>query len=147
MRALFYQANFCAECGNRLGGRRWWQHGCFCADCEARRGNRRYLLPVAFAVCGLVIGLGLGSRRETALDRMTLLGSAAPPSVSAEDAAVKLRPARVEQMATCGARTRRGAPCRHRTPAGQRCAQHRGQPSMLAGADGTASPSAAPKLP
>jgi hypothetical protein len=73
-------------------------------------------------------------RRETALDNLTPLGVAASSSISAQDTAAKLKPApsvKPEVYAICGARTNRGTPCQHRVPAGQRCAQHQGQPSML----------------
>jgi hypothetical protein len=135
MRGLFYQANFCAECGNRLDRRRRWAASYFCAFCAARRRGR-YLAPLVLILCGLALGLALsGGRRQTALDRLTTLGSAARESVSAQDATVRRTPARraePEQHAICGARTRRGTPCQHRTTAGERCAQHRGRPSMLA---------------
>jgi hypothetical protein len=31
----------------------------------------------------------------------------------------------------CGARTKKGRPCRHLVPPGERCAQHRGMASLL----------------
>jgi hypothetical protein len=135
MRGWFYQANFCAECGNRRTRRRWWQHSYLCADCAARVGRRRYLVPTICALCGLIVGLALNSRRqETALERITLPGLAASPVVSALDATAHLKPARLpeaEQYTICGARTKKGTPCRRRTRPGQRCAQHQGRLSML----------------
>jgi hypothetical protein len=133
MRGLFYQANFCAECGNQLDRQR---RGCFCPHCAARLGRRRYLLPLLCALCGVVIGLLISSgQRQTALDRLAPLGTVTSPEVSAQDATVKLKPSKStpsDQLFICGARTKRGTPCRHRTAKGQRCAQHQGRPSMLA---------------
>jgi len=131
MRLPCYRANFCAECGNRLEAWRWWEFGCFCAECAARRGRGRRPLLLAFAL-GLALGLWHGRRpRETALDRLAPLGS---PAVSASDATARLKPTPAPAAsATCGARTLRGTPCRHRTPPGERCAQHQGRPSMLEG--------------
>jgi hypothetical protein len=134
MRLPGYRANFCAACGNRLGEWRWWELGCFCAVCAARRGRLRPTWLLALTLGG-ALGLWLGHRpRETALDRLAPLGSPAPPPVSAHDATAQAKPPRPRApitFATCGARTRRGTPCRHRTAPGERCAQHRGQPSML----------------
>jgi len=151
MRRLFYQANFCAECGNRFEKKRWWKHRYLCADCARQMGRRRYFAPVFFTICGLALGLAFSSgRRQTAIDRITLLGAAASPAVSAQDATTKLktnRHAEPEQYSICGARTKRGTPCKHRTPPGQRCAQHRGQPSMIAEATGSITLTATPKTP
>jgi hypothetical protein len=56
------------------------------------------------------------------------------PPVSAQDSIVNRSakmPAESAERVFCSARTRRGTPCRHRVLPGQRCAQHRGMPSML----------------
>lgn len=144
MGAWFYQANFCAECGNRRAGRRWWQHRYFCAECAARNGKRHYFYVALLA--GVIGSVLLGwiisrAQRETTLDRLTPPGSAAsattattPPIVSAQDAVVQLKPTpvrRSEMYVICGARTKRGTPCKHRVPPGERCAQHQGKPSMI----------------
>jgi len=138
MRAWFYQANFCAECGNRREARRWWQHRYFCPDCEARKGTRRYLALSACIIGGLLLGWTLGSNRRAIMpDRLTSPGpatSSVPLTVSAQDAAIQLKPTpalKSEVYVTCGARTKRGTPCKHRVPPGERCAQHKGKPSII----------------
>jgi hypothetical protein len=37
----------------------------------------------------------------------------------------------VVERVMCGARTKKGTPCRRLVPPGQRCAQHRGMASLL----------------
>ncbi len=139
MRVWSYQANFCAECGNRREVGRWWQHRYFCAECAARQGQRRYFYfaLLACATSSLLLGWTLGNiRRETTLARLAPLVSAtssSPATVSAQDATVQLKSTpvmRSEVYVICGARTKRGTPCKHRVPPGQRCAQHKGQPSI-----------------
>ena len=124
MLSLFYRANFCAECGNEMTRHRWWKHRYLCAECAARLGLWRRaalfgLVAVLAAVCSF---RGKGGDSPVA------------PTVSAWDATTghgpKLtieKPLRVQ----CGARTQRGTPCRHLVPPGERCAQHRGLPSMV----------------
>lgn len=140
MRAWSYQANFCAECGNRREARRWWQHRYFCAECAAQKGKRHYFYfaLLACAIGGLLFGWTLGNiRRETTLAHLTPPDSATsstPSSVSAQDTAVQLKPAPVmksEVYVICGAQTKRGTACKHRVPPGQRCSQHKGRPSMI----------------
>lgn len=123
---LFYHANFCAECGNELAPRFRWRPVHFCDDCAARLGAAR---PTLAAALGLALLLGVALRRP-----------APPAPVSARDAilAHQGEPAPleareppappVEERVFCGARTKKGTPCRHRVPPGQRCAQHRGRP-------------------
>jgi hypothetical protein len=58
----------------------------------------------------------------------------APSAVSARDATVRqsLKPrTEIEERVLCGARTRKGTPCRRLVQPGQRCAQHRGMASLL----------------
>lgn len=137
MAGLFYQGNFCAECGNALAaGRRLWPRY-FCDDCAARLEPRRHAKSLGALLAGAVIVLFAFANRQTA----TQVAPAAvkPPvaSVSALDATArqKIAPDAAKPEASvrvlCGARTRKGTPCRHRVSPGERCAQHRGKPSIL----------------
>lgn len=139
MRRLIYQANFCAECGNALPPRRVWWPRYFCEVC-ARQVRRRSACWRLFAPLGLLIGtLGLAFATHDG-GKPVLPSAASAPSVtvSAFDASAqaKPRPAAAVQAdevrVFCGARTRRGTPCRRLVRQGERCAQHHGQPSMLA---------------
>lgn len=136
MRQFFYQANFCAECGNALPAgqvRASWRPQYFCSVCAQQQRQRspfyRWLLPLA----ALLATLGWAfSAPETAPP------PAQPaPSVTALNATAQPMPITAPPLAPettsefCGARTRRGTPCRRLVQPGQRCAQHRGQPSLL----------------
>lgn len=125
---LRYRAHFCAECGNERNAQRLWQHRFLCQDCASRRGYYRRL-GVSIIILGLSAYLLFG-RARTGLPP----APAQSPAVSAFDAvgdrstlASEERPLRV----LCGARTRRGTACQRLVPPGERCAQHRGRPSIL----------------
>lgn len=159
MRSLFYQANFCAECGNpvelhptgkqSLGWRnalrlhmRALRPRYFCDDCAARLHQQRLLTPLAGVLLATSLALFAfsyrnGYKRGDQLNAPPALeqNAAKPaPPVSAQDSVVnahlKSKPESSARV-LCGARTRRGTPCRHLAPPGERCAQHRGMPSML----------------
>lgn len=134
MAGLFYQAQFCAECGNALDARRSLWPRYFCADCAARLERHRYVKPLGALLLGAVVALFTFASRQTAtqINPSAAISSA---SVSALDATARQKLAldapEPAVRVLCGARTRKGTPCRHRVLPGQRCAQHRGQPSML----------------
>ncbi|HWQ34350.1 MAG TPA: hypothetical protein VNQ79_15995 [Blastocatellia bacterium] len=139
MSRLFYQSNFCAECGNRQPPRRWWQSGCFCGHCARQQNRRRLLWPLSLLLCGILLGVALSPvRKNTAPAQFNGLSAVTVPAVSAQDATARLRPVSqtsappAAEFFLCGARTRKGTPCRHRVrQAGQRCAQHQGLASIL----------------
>ena len=47
MKIIFYQANFCAECGNAMKPRFSLGPRYFCDECEAHMGRRNYFKSVA----------------------------------------------------------------------------------------------------
>ena len=136
MPVLFYQSNFCPECGNRhepeATPRRWLQHRYFCQNCAAQLRHRWDWIPIALALGGLTLGMLLYfGRRPVIVQQVTAQSSAlslAP--VSAQDATAQLKPIPFTQPTTsyrCGARTQRGTACKHRVAAeGMRCFQHQG---------------------
>jgi hypothetical protein len=132
---FIYQANFCAECGNQLPPRqsrfRRWQSRYFCAECATRLRWYKRSLPWLLAA-GLLSALFFFDRTQPTQPAETL---ATASFVSAHDATAQLQPAAppaaITERVLCGARTKRGTPCRHLVPPGQRCAQHRGRPSIL----------------
>lgn len=156
MRSPFYQANFCAECGNSLETRLSFKPRYFCDDCAARLKQRSLAKPLASLL--LIISMALfvfsykqGSytqsndrKSDTTVQQLDLLAPASP--VSAQDSIVNSRTNSRHEASPkvlCGARTRRGTPCRHLVQSGQRCAQHRGMSSML-DSTSTISPSKSP---
>lgn len=131
MRSPFYQANFCAECGNSLAPRTGFKPRHFCDDCARRLKQRRFVTPLAGLLFLSSLAVFAFSYRKS---RSPVQSSNLPaPAVLARDSIVN--PTSKPQTEAiprvlCGARTRRGTPCRHRVQPGQRCAQHRGMPSM-----------------
>ena len=137
MNNIFYQANFCAECGNPLEPRHGLRPRYFCDDCGARISRRGYFTPFSLLLGLLTIWYVLNDRHpasstSNSINQTDLM--TASPTVSAWDASPKQHPqfkTDTEERVFCGARTKKGTPCRHRVRPGQRCAQHRGMPSLL----------------
>ncbi len=138
MRRFFYQANFCAECGNALRQSRAWWPRYFCGVC-ARQMQRRSSVWRWFAPFGLLLAILslIFATRDGGKSAWSGPVSLPIAPVSAFDAAAQPNtpPVVAEQQdaqrVLCGARTRRGTPCRRLVQPGQRCPQHLGQPSML----------------
>lgn len=134
MRSPFYQASFCAECGNPLEPRPGFKPRYFCDDCSTRLKQRRLVTPLAGLLFVSSLAVFAVSYRKSSAPVRQLNSSASAPAVLAQDSIVNSRSKPQPEASSrvlCGARTRRGTPCRHRVLPGQRCAQHRGMPSML----------------
>ncbi len=146
MKIIFYQANFCAECGNRMKPRFSPRPRYFCDECEAQMGRRNHLKSVAglllfatLAVFAWNRPLPPGPNGQSPSGQ----ANAGAPPVSARDTMTtrnaEPNTGAVERV-MCGARTKKGTPCKHPVPPGQRCAQHRGMPSMLEKTPGETAP-------
>lgn len=137
MAGLFYQGNFCAECGNALASRRrpWPRY--FCDDCAARSERNRHIKPLGALLVSIILLLLAFASRQTATQVEPVAVKPPVAVVSARDATARQKlaldaaPPETTVRVLCGARTLKGTPCRHRVSPGQRCAQHRGRPSML----------------
>jgi hypothetical protein len=140
MKRILYQSRFCAECGISLSPRSWWQHRYLCAHCVPRLSQRKLFWTTLSAGTLLLLALRLTPRHSeltSASSNVHANQMTATAPVSAYDAAVtplaSLEPP-VSPVTTfqCGARTKKGTPCKHRVAqAGQRCAQHQGRASIL----------------
>ncbi|MGH9801414.1 MAG: hypothetical protein ACRD82_13695 [Blastocatellia bacterium] len=133
MRSLFYQGNFCSECGNQLKPRFGFRPRHFCDECAARLRQRSYVTPLAiFLLFGSLVVFAVSYKKQ---DVQIQKLSPTTPAISAQDSIVN-HPSPLQSQSQnrvlCGARTRKGTPCRHLVLPGERCAQHRGQPSLLA---------------
>ncbi len=137
MSNLFYRGNFCAECGCSLDRRPVWRTRYLCDHCDnalgqraGRRGRR------TFAIILLIVILVFPGDRQTVIDRSTLRPDAtsfSPPSTDLDQISDDPQTDHIESSDTtlCGARTKKGSPCRRRVSNGMRCYQHLGQPSII----------------
>ena len=132
MRNPFYQGNFCSECGNRLKPQFSFRPRHFCDECAARLRQRNYITPLAgFLLAGSLAVFAFSYKTKRV---PTAAIESATPAVSAQDSIVNRSLKTTIQPSAkvfCGARTKRGTPCRHLVQPGQRCAQHKGMPSLL----------------
>jgi len=123
MRTFFYQGRFCAECGVSLEGRRVWRSRYFCDHCDQTLGHRfdrrRRLILAIFLLIFFLPGT-----RQSGIDRPSPRTASTPSPVIEE-------PEPSPDLTWCGARTRKGTPCRRRVQPGERCHQHLGRPSIL----------------
>ncbi|MGQ0760773.1 MAG: hypothetical protein ACT4OT_01960 [Acidobacteriota bacterium] len=141
-------SNFCRNCGARLARKGWrlWMRGAFCDECARRPGVNprsrtiivigllaaaafafgRYLRPSAPP---LIIQRAANSPlSDTPLDLNSLAKRGPGPSGSNDPPTSAF-----EATYICGARTKKGAPCRRRVHvAGERCYQHKGRTAMVA---------------
>ena len=139
MKLIFYQANFCAECGNAMKPRFSLGPRYFCDECDALMGRRNYFKSVAgLTLCATLAVFALNRTLTPApsgqAPNAQPNAGASTPAVSARDTVtarnLEPKPEAVERV-MCGARTKKGTPCRHLVPQGQRCAQHQGMASLL----------------
>ena len=142
------RSNFCANCGARLTHKGWRAslRGARCSDCATRLGNKAMkslalvaLLAIAAFALGryvrqppppLIIHRAANSPLAdvpTNFDGLTTAkastsNSAMPQSSLTSD----------DNVYICGARTKKGTPCRRRVKAaGERCFQHKGMAAMV----------------
>lgn len=139
MKIIFYQANFCAECGNAMKPRFSLGPRYFCDECETQLGRRSYFKSVAgLLLCATLAVFALNRTLQPGPNGQSPNGQssavASTSAVSALDTVttqnLELKP-EIEDRVLCGARTRKGTPCKGLVPPGRRCAQHRGMASLL----------------
>ena len=80
---------------------------------------------VSLVVLGLIVGRGCRREPEPLVIHRPVATSATDASASPSPVAV------VEQLYTCGARTKKGTPCSRRVHGPVRCWQHKGAKAML----------------
>lgn len=142
-------SNFCTNCGARLprAGWRAFLRGAHCEDCALRLGNRRakpilLVLMVAFAAFAfgrywrpapppLIVHRAANSPlSDTPINPAAIVNGTVNNS---EHNTINTSAAAEDVVYICGARTKKGAPCRRRVHfAGERCYQHKGMPAMVA---------------
>jgi hypothetical protein len=136
MKITFYQANFCAECGNAMKPQFSLGPRYFCDECRSQMRRRNYFKSVAgLLLCATLAVFALNRTPQTGLQ-----SNAGASAVSALDTVTNRTPEPKSGVETqnvasprvmCGARTKKGRPCRRLVPPGERCSQHRGMASIL----------------
>ena len=142
------RSNFCAHCGARLTGRGWrvWL-GPRCDDCAARLGTS-VRKPLVIGAVVAVAAFAFGRYLRPAPPPLIIYRAANSPlsdvpvnfdtiakggtNKTNQDASNSIS-AENDTVYICGARTRKGTPCRRRVhAAGERCYQHKGMPATVA---------------
>jgi hypothetical protein len=143
-------SNFCRNCAARLARKGWrlWMSGALCDDCATRPGvstrNRTIIGIALVAVAAFAFGRYLRpspqpliiQRAENSplpdapLDLNSIAKRGANPS--SPNVAPQTSATDDEAAYICGARTKKGTPCRRRVHvAGERCYQHKGRTAMV----------------
>ena len=148
-----YQPNFCVECGVPMT-RRWWQFfwGHLCAHCAPQFIRQRIVHLVLTGIVLLITGFVIGRHLRSPPPPLTIERSANSPlsdlpitlndraigssrrsnAESDSSPATRVAAEPDEAVYICGARTKKGTPCRRRVHvAGDRCYQHKGKPAMV----------------
>ncbi|HEY8461255.1 MAG TPA: hypothetical protein VIM99_12790 [Blastocatellia bacterium] len=107
----------------------------FCDECRARMGRRNYFKSVAVAlICATLAVFAWNGTLPPSQNGQSPNAGASISTASALDTVTRPnaqpKPEIVERV-MCGARTKKGRPCRRLVPPGERCAQHRGMASLL----------------
>ncbi len=134
MKIIFYQANFCAECGNAMKPRFSWGPRYFCDECEAQMKRQSYFKPLAVLLLCASLAVFALNRTQPPNPGGPSSALTSTSTVSSRDATATQNPApksETTERVLCGARTKKGTPCKRLALPGQRCAQHRGKPSLL----------------
>ena len=153
-----YRPNFCAECGERLASRNWYARIKLCAralwcDACARRlgrfGLARFARPAAIISIIAISAFAFGRYLRPAPPPLIISRAANSPlsdlPVNFNDTARTTNRKQIDATSEdvtavdredaayiCGARTKKGTPCRRRVHvAGERCFQHKGMPAIL----------------
>jgi len=128
-----HRPNFCAECGAKILRLRWrvWTSRRFCDSCASRLRKYR-ISAAALFITGLLCAfvLGRSMRRPPPpliLERKEIVASTNGSAANGGDQPVMT----VEEIYTCGARTKKGTPCSRRVHGPVRCWQHKGTKPMV----------------
>lgn len=142
------KANFCAECGERLSRKGWRARlrARLCVSCARRLGGlaafRGTAVMVLIAAAGFAFSrywwpnsppLIIQRTANSPLSDVPLdLNPAAAGKTKSPGANQNEIASADDDVYICGARTKKGTPCRRRVHfAGERCYQHKGMPAMV----------------
>ena len=145
-----YRPNFCCECGAKIVRLRWfvWTSRRFCDKCFRALARTHWLRPsvtlIALMIFGVLIGRGCrrapppliiertvsSTHGASSGANATSVGAQSSTGASQTSSATS-QATPVEQLYTCGARTKKGTPCSRRVHGPVRCWQHKGAKAML----------------
>jgi hypothetical protein len=142
--------NFCVECGERLAQKGWAARlgRRYCDHCTRRLGTVAAFRPIIVVALIAIAAFAFGRYKRPAPPPLIIQRAANSPlsdspvefgrssrANSSRDYQANQSPAALvtnEEGYICGARTRKGTPCRRRVHvAGERCFQHKGLPAMV----------------
>ena len=150
--------SFCGKCGARLTRKGWraWIGGQLCDDCARGRRRIKVVLPLGVVALIAVAAFSLGRYLRPAPPPLIIERAANSPlsdlpvslnesagranqnrnssnaSENADASSVQKYGSTSELLYICGARTKKGTPCKRRVHvAGERCYQHKGMPAIL----------------
>lgn len=146
-----HRANFCVECGDRLARSGWRARigSRFCHDCARRLGTFTTFRPLLFIGVIALAAFAFGRYLRPAPPPLIIQRAANSPLSDApfdlSQAARHRNPNSAnagnsnptatvvnEEGYICGARTRKGTPCKRRVHVpGERCFQHKGLVAMV----------------
>jgi hypothetical protein len=140
------KANFCAECGERLSRKSWRARlrSRLCENCARRLGSLAAFRGLAGLLLTAAAAYGFGRYLRPAPPPLIIQRVANSPlpdgpvdlnaanPTTPRPAEVSPRETAEDQVYICGARTKKGTPCRRRVHfAGERCFQHKGMTAMV----------------
>ena len=139
-----HRANFCAECGERLTFKGWRRlvRRSLCKHCARRLGGFAAYRPLMVVVLVGAASFGFGKYLRPSPPPLIIQRAANSPLFEAPNEPLVARANRApsnqtaavstDEVYICGARTKKGTPCRRRVhAAGERCFQHKGMPSLV----------------
>lgn len=142
-----YRPNFCAECGAKLLRLHWhvWTSRRFCNECARHLRKTRLAATVAVVITLVSLGFMAGRARRSSPPPLIIqrradsplsdgapnLQSGSTNSGGKSSTAPGAGEPAIEDIYTCGARTKKGTPCSRRVHGPVRCWQHKGMRAML----------------
>lgn len=127
-----HRPNFCSECGAKILRLRWrlWTSRKFCDSCGRNLQKQRLINAGVLVSAVFLAGLVIGNSFRTPPPPLIIQRKEVSPS--AADSPTGQQPnASIEDIYTCGARTKKGKPCSRRVHGPVRCWQHKGMKAMV----------------
>ena len=125
-----YRPNFCTACGAKIIRLRWylWTSRKFCDACQRQFRREHLVQPILLIVVVLLLGVLLGRSTQRQQSAVVIQRVTSPTTINSQPAS---QPGAVDDVYSCGARTKKGTPCSRRVHGPGRCWQHKGKPAML----------------